>query len=347
MQALILEETKRLRLGDIDIHQTLGPHDVRIAIRTVGICGSDIHYYQHGHIGPFVVQEPMVLGHEASGEVLETGRDVRTLKVGDRVCMEPGIPDPTSRAARLGLYNLDPAVRFWATPPVHGVLRPIVVHPEAYTYKLPDNVSLAEGAMVEPVAVGMHAAVKAHIAPGDIAVVTGAGPIGMVTALAAIASGVSRVILTDTLQPKLDLAAKLGPIVPVNAADRNAAQAVTDVTAGWGADIVFECSGSPRAASAVFDLVRPGGCVVFIGMPQEPIAYDVVRAQIKEARVEHVFRYANVYARTVELMSSGKIDVKPLITDRFDFSRSIEAFDFASDMPATSVKVQIELPEQP
>ena len=149
MEALVLERKDELNLRNIEIPEQLGPHDVRIAIHTVGICGSDVHYYTHGKIGPFVVNAPMVLGHEAAGTVVEIGASVKHLKVGDRVCMEPGIPDPNSRASRLGMYNVDPAVVFWATPPIHGVLTPYVVHPANYTFKLPDNVSFAEGAMVE------------------------------------------------------------------------------------------------------------------------------------------------------------------------------------------------------
>ncbi|GAB4536727.1 MAG: NAD(P)-dependent alcohol dehydrogenase [Anaerolineae bacterium] len=345
MQALVLEKTKTLSLRDIDIEETLGPHDVRIAIRNVGICGSDVHYYQHGRIGPFVVEEPMVLGHEASGTVIEVGDEVTNLKVGDRVCMEPGIPDPNSRATRLGMYNLDPAVRFWATPPVHGVLRPTVVHPANFTFKLPDNVSFAEGAMVEPLAIGMHAANKAQIRPGDLAVVTGAGTIGVVTALAALAGGCSQVVISDVLQPKLDLVATLGPILPVNVTREDLTQVVQDLTEGWGADIVFEASGNAQAASRVFEPLCPGGRVVFIGMPGEPIPYDVVAAQVKEARVEHIFRYAHVYPRALALMGSGKIDLKPLITDIFEFKDSIKAFDYATRLPPTSVKAQIELPQ--
>jgi D-xylulose reductase len=257
--------------------------------------------------------------------------------------MEPGIPDPNSKATRLGLYNLDPAVVFWATPPIHGVLRPSVVHPANFTFKLPDNVSFAEGAMVEPLAVGMHAANKAEIKPGDVAVVMGAGPIGMVTALAALAGGCSRVIVSDVQQPKLDLAATLGPITPVNVAEQSLAEVAMDLTDGWGVDIVFEASGNEQAAAGVFGPLCPGGRVVLVGMPGQPIAYDVVAAQIKEARVEHIFRYAHVYPRALALMGSGKIDVKPLITDKFTFGESIEAFDFASDMPPASVKAQIEL----
>ena len=206
MQALVLERKDEIRLRDIGCEEALGPRDVRIALRTVGVCGSDVHYYTHGAIGPFVVKEPMILGHEAAGEVVEVGSAVTELKTGDRVCMEPGIPDPSSRATRLGKYNLDPAVRFWATPPVHGILRPTVVHPADFTFKLPDHVTYAEGAMVEPLAVGMHAATKVQVQPGDLAVVIGAGPIGMVTVLAALAAGCSRVIVSDIHEPKLELA---------------------------------------------------------------------------------------------------------------------------------------------
>lgn len=212
------------------------------------------------------------------------------------------------------------------------------------TFKLPDSVSFAEAAMVEPLAVGMQAAKKARIEPGDVAVVTGAGPIGMVTALAALAGGCSRVILTDTQQPKLDLAAKLGPITPVNVLRENPAEIVRLTTDGWGADIVFECSGSAAALSGMFEMLRPGGCAVLVGMPTGPVAYDVVGAQLKEARVEHVFRYAHVFPRALALMGSGKIDVKPLITDTFAFADSIAAFDYAANLPPTSVKAQITLP---
>jgi D-xylulose reductase len=345
MQALVLEETKNLKLRDYPFDEPLGPRDVRIKIHTVGICGSDVHYYQHGRIGPFVVREPMVLGHEAAGTVVEIGSDVKLLKVGDRVCMEPGIPDPNSRASRLGMYNLDPAVRFWATPPVHGVLRPTVVHPADFTFKLPDNVSFAEGAMVEPLAVGMHAANKAQVKPGDLAVVIGAGPIGMVTLLAALAAGCSRVVIADVQPPKLDLATSLipGAVTPVNVKQQNLTDVVKKLTDGWGADIVFEASGNARAAAGVFEPLAPGGKVIFIGMPGEPVQFDVVAAQVKEARIETIFRYAHVYPRALALMGSGKINVKPLITNKFGFAESVRAFDFACNMPANAVKAQIEL----
>ena len=345
MKALVLEEKGKLSLRDFDMPRTLGPRDVRIKTHTVGICGSDVHYYTHGKIGHFVVDAPMVLGHEASGTVVEVGSEVGHLKPGDRVCMEPGIPDPTSRAAKLGIYNVDPAVVFWATPPVHGCLTPEVVHPAAFTYKLPDNVSFAEGAMVEPFAIGMQAALRARIQPGDIAVVTGAGPIGMMVALAALAGGCARVIVADLAQPKLDIIGAYRGIRTVNIRDRALADAVAEATDGWGADVVFECSGAAPAILGLPALARPGGAIVLVGMPVDPVPVDIVGLQAKELRIETVFRYANVYDRAIALIASGKVDLKPLISATIPFEDSIAGFDRAVEARETDVKLQIAMPQ--
>ncbi|MGO1074338.1 NAD(P)-dependent alcohol dehydrogenase [Inquilinus sp. CA228] len=343
MRALVLERQRELSLREIDLPRTLGPGDVRIRIDTVGVCGSDVHYYTHGRIGPFVVKEPMVLGHEAAGTVTEVGPGVTSLKPGDRVCMEPGIPDLTSKASKLGLYNVDPSVVFWATPPVHGCLTPEVVHPAGFTFKLPDNVSFAEGAMVEPFAVGLQAAVKARIQPGDLAVVIGAGPIGIMAALAALAGGCSRVLISDLLPEKLAIAERYPGITGVNIRETKLADAVAAATDGWGADVVFEASGSPRAYPGIFDVVRPGGCLVVIGMPVEPVAVDLVAAAAKEVRIETVFRYANVYDRAIAMIASGKVDLKPLISHTYGFEDSITAFERAAEGRPADVKLQIKL----
>ena len=350
MKSLVLEKKDDITLRDFPAidreEEDLGPRDVRIKMHTVGICGSDVHYYTHGRIGPFVVNAPMILGHEASGTVIETGSDVTTLSVGDRVCMEPGVPDPNSKATRLGMYNVDPAVRFWATPPVHGILRPTCVHPEAFTFKLPDNVSFAEAAMVEPLAVGVHAATKARIKPGDIAVVIGAGPIGLVTALSALAGGCARVYVADLAEKKLEIAASLSAaIIPIDVKSQNIPEVIKRDTDGWGADIVFEATGSPKAAAGGFEPLCPGGCVVMIGGQPDPISYDAGAAMIREARIENIFRYAHVFPRCVAMLSSGAIDVKPLITRTFAFEDSVRAFEIAASAPPADVKLQIELPQ--
>jgi D-xylulose reductase len=343
MRALVLEEKLKLALREIDLPLAVGPRDVKIAIHTVGVCGSDVHYYTHGRIGPFVVNEPMVLGHEAAGTIVEIGSEVTTLKIGDRVCMEPGIPDLASKASKLGLYNVDPSVRFWATPPIHGCLTPYVVFPEAFTFKLPDNVSFAEGAMVEPFAVGMQAATKARIAPGDVAIVSGAGPIGIMIALAALAGGCSKVYVTDLVNEKLAIAGQYDGIVPINIRETNLQQRIDADTNHWGVDIVFEASGSPRAYDGIFNLVRPGGAIVAVGLPLEPVAFDVASATTKEVRIETVFRYANVFDRALALIASGKVDLKPLISATFPFEESIAAFERAASARPTDVKLQITL----
>ena len=343
MRALVLEAIHKLSLRDFPLPDTLGPNDLRIKIHTVGICGSDVHYFTHGKIGPFVVNEPMILGHEASGTVLEVGPSVTNFAPGDRVCMEPGIPDPLSRASRLGLYNLDPAVRFWATPPVHGCLTPEVIHPASLTFKIPTNVSFAEAAMVEPLAVGIQAAAKAGIKPGDLAVVLGAGPIGMITALAALASGCSKVIIADLAQPKLDIIGAYDGIEAVNIRTTNLKSYVDQATANWGADVVFECSGAAPAILQAPALVAPGGTLVLVGMPVDPVPFDIVGLQVKEATVKTIFRYANVYDRAIALLASAKINLTPLITATFPFDQSIEAFHRAAEARPTDVKLQITL----
>ena len=257
--------------------------------------------------------------------------------------MEPGVANMNSRAAKLGVYNLDPDLTFWATPPDHGCLTPHVVHRAAFTYKLPDHVSFAEGAMVEPFAVGMQAATRARIKPGDVALVTGCGPIGIMIALAALAGGCSKVLISDVSAPKLSIASQYAGIIPVNITHEKLADVVARHTDRWGVDVLFEASGSPRVYPTMFDFVRPGGAVVIVGLPVEPVQFNVAAAVINELRIETVFRYANVYDRAIDLIASGKVDLKPLISETFAFDDSIKAFERAAEGRPTDVKLQIRL----
>jgi len=346
MKGVVLEKVRQIAIRDIDMPAAPGPGEVLVRIAVVGVCGSDVHYFTHGRIGPFVVDAPMVLGHEASGVVEAVGANVTGLSPGDRVCMEPGIPDPTSRASRLGIYNVDPAVRFWATPPVHGCLVPHVVHPAAFTYRLPDSVSFSEGAMVEPLAIGLQAASRARVQPGDVAVVAGAGPIGIMVALSALAGGCSRVVISDLMDEKLAIAASYANVTPVNVRDESLKAAVDEATGGWGADLVFEASGAPGAFRDLFDLARPGGAVVLVGMPVEPVAIDIVAAQARELRIETVFRYANVFERALQLIASGAVDLKRLVTGIYDFDDAVAAFERAAEGRPDDVKLQIRVSPQ-
>eukprot|EP00457_Paulinella_chromatophora_P007527 gb/GEZN01007550.1/.p1 GENE.gb/GEZN01007550.1/~~gb/GEZN01007550.1/.p1 ORF type:complete len:413 (+),score=51.15 gb/GEZN01007550.1/:24-1241(+) len=360
--ALVLETAKQLSLREIEVKEPFSDYDVGVAIRSVGICGSDVHYYTHGEIGPFKVKQPMILGHESSGVVTRVGKHVTHLKVGDRVVMEPGVPDPQSRETRMGKYNLCRKLRFWATPPYaesllsnpawsagHGCLRTHVIHPASFTYKLPSHLTFDEGALVEPLAVGVYASTKAKIKPGDVAVVLGAGPIGLLTSLSALAAGCAKVYVADISQPKVALAETLAGPGKIKGllADKDDKESickqVLSLTNGWGADVVFECSGNAEAASYIPNMACPGGVAVLIGCPGNPVPLQVSDMQVRELRVETVFRYAHVYEKAIALLSSRQIDVRPLITNRFPFSQAKEAYDFMLNPPATTVKTVIQV----
>ncbi|NQZ31251.1 MAG: NAD(P)-dependent alcohol dehydrogenase [Oceanospirillaceae bacterium] len=342
--ALVLEKKQQLSIRNIEINVQPGADQVTIAIDTVGICGSDVHYYSHGRIGPFAVNAPMVLGHEAAGTVVKVGSEVQHLSIGDRVCMEPGVPKLNSRASRMGIYNVDPAVVFWATPPVHGCLTAQVVHHADFTYKLPPQVSFSEGALVEPFAIGMQAAVKAKLQPGDTALVIGAGTIGIMTAIAAIAGGCSKVYVSDIVAKKLEMTQYYPGLVPIDSLSEDVSARIMQETADWGVDVVFECSGANAVFSSLADYVRPGGCIVFVGMPMQPVVLDLVAIQAKELRMETVFRYANVYERAINFIASGKVDLKPLISETYNFEQSISAFERAAQARDGDVKIQIKMP---
>ena len=343
MKALVLEKKLQLSLRDIELPKEVHSNDVKIKMHTVGICGSDVHYYTHGKIGPFVVKEPMVLGHEGSGTVIEVGSNVSSLKVGDRVCIEPGVPDVYSKEYMKGLYNLDPKLTFWATPPDHGCLTPEVVFPSNFVFKLPENVSYAEGAMIEPLAVGLQAAEKAKIIPGETALVMGCGPIGLVIALTALAGGCSKVFIADIVSEKLKMCNNFENLIPIDLNKDDPAGVIKKNTNNWGANIIFEASGATKAYATIFDSICPAGRVVIVGNPMNPIPMDFATLLTKEIEIKTVFRYAHQYERAINLLSSNKIDVKPMITDTVAFDDSIKAFERAAKNLPEDVKIQIQL----
>ena len=343
MKALVLEKKLELSLRDIDLPSNVGDTDVKIQMHTVGICGSDVHYYQHGKIGPFVVKEPMVLGHEGSGTIVEVGNKVSNLKIGDRVCVEPGVPNIHSKEYMKGIYNLDPDLTFWATPPHHGCLTPHVIFPSKFVFKLPDNVSYAEGAMIEPLAVGLHAAEKAKIIPGEVALVMGCGPIGLVIALTALAGGCSKVFIADIISEKLKMCENYENLIPIDLNKDNPVEIIKKNTNDWGANIIFEASGATKAYEIFFDAICPAGKLVIVGNPMDSIPMDFATILTKEIEIKTVFRYAHQYDRAISLISSNKINVKPMITDTVHFDDSIKTFERAAKNLPQDVKIQIQL----
>jgi len=319
------------------------PHEALIAMKSVGICGSDVHYWVEGKIGNFVVHEPMVVGHESAGLVVEVGSEVKHLKAGDRVTLEPGVPCKSCHYCKTGRYNLCPDVKFMATPPYDGSIANFIVHDASFCYKLEDHVSYEEGAMCEPLSVGIHACARANVQIGHRVLIMGAGPIGLVSLLAARASGATKVTLVDLKQDRLDLAKSLGADGAI-LATANLAEELEKQNLG-PIDVTIECSGAQPAIRAGLNATRPGGVVVIVGMGSKDVTLPLVEAAAREVDIRGVFRYANTYPKALSLITSGKIDVKPLITHRFSMQDVVKAFQVSKDMSDGAIKVMINIAE--
>ncbi|KAK9845478.1 hypothetical protein WJX81_007500 [Elliptochloris bilobata] len=304
-------------------------------MKAVGICGSDIHYLKHGRIADYVVKDKMVIGHESSGTVVEIGPGVSTLRPGDDVALEPGIPCWYNRSSREGRYNLDPGVQFFATPPVHGSLAEFVDHPADFCFRLPAGLTHEQGAFAEPLSVGVHACRRGSVSPGKTVAVLGAGPIGLVALMCAKAFGADTVAITDIKADNLALARQLGADTALHldpaAEPAQVAESVRNALPG-GPDIIIDCAGFESTLQTAATAINAGGTVVTVGTGCEHARLPVTRMTIREVTLAGSFRYANTYPLALQLMASKRVDVLPLITHRFGFSEADvrQGFDTAA-----------------
>lgn len=307
--AAVLEEVGRITLQDRPMPRC-GPDDVIVKVEAVGLCGSDVHYYRHGRIGSFVLEAPLILGHETAGTVVEVGGSVTGLARGTRVAIEPGVPCGTCDLCRRGRYNVCPDVVFHATPPVDGTLQEYVAVRADFAFPLPDAVSTREGALIEPLAVAVWASRKAAIEPGDRVLVTGAGPVGLLAMQVAASRGAS-VTVSDIDRGRLELAGELGADAVFTPDDETAEDQ-------GSFDVLLECSGSHSATRAGLHRLAPLGRAVLIGMgPGEDLAVPVSLLQERELQLTGIFRYANCYPTAIDLVASGKVQVSALITSTY------------------------------
>ncbi|KAI9039252.1 NAD(P)-dependent alcohol dehydrogenase [Aspergillus affinis] len=329
--SFVLEGIHQVKFEDRPIPELKNPHDVIVNVKFTGICGSDVHYWEHGSIGQFVVKEPMVLGHESSGIISKVGSAVTSLKVGDHVAMEPGTPCRRCEPCKAGKYNLCEKMAFAATPPYDGTLAKYYVLPEDFCYKLPSNISLEEGAAMEPLGVAVHIVKQASITPGQTVVVFGAGPVGLLCCTVAKAYGASKVIAVDIQKPRLEFARKYAATAtfePAKApAQENANEIIKENDLGAGADVVIDASGAEPSIHTGIHLVRPGGTYVQGGMGRSEITFPIMAACTKELNVKGSFRYGSGdYKLAVDLVASGKVNVKELITGVVQFEDAENAF---------------------
>lgn len=322
------------QIGKFDFEERPIPEvkddNVLVKLDYVGICGSDMHLFEDGYIGENHVTQPMVLGHEPGGVVVETGKNVTNLKVGDRVAIEPGIPCWKCDYCRSGKYNLCPNVYFYASlPVVEGAFAEYLSHPANLCYKLPENVSTLEGALMEPLAVGFHAALQSGAQVGSTAVILGAGCIGLVTMLALKSMGVSTIIVVDLMQNRLDRALSLGASQVINAKEKDSVQEVLRLTNG-GAEYVFETAGSEVTIFQTAKMVKRGGTITLVGYTKDGIAKMNVNWLIdNEITIKTVFRYRNIYPKAIAAVAKGIIPLKKIASDIYDFKDIQEGMEFA------------------
>jgi len=327
-----------------------GPLEVRVKIARVGVCGSDLHYYTHGRIGNFIVERPIVLGHEVSGTVEAIGEGVTRHKVGDRVALEPGVPCRRCEYCKRGEYNLCPAMHFMATPPADGALSEYLNWPEDFACGIPDHISLEAAALLEPLAVGVWAAKRGEVKMGHSVVVLGAGPIGCTTLQAAKAAGATTLIAVDLEPFRLEMARKVGATHVINARQEDVLERIRDITtrsglprSHAGVDVAFETAGSVATCRMAIAAPRPGGVTVLVGLPPDPLVpLDIVSAASRETQIRGLFRYANCYPAALALVASGAVDLDVLITQRYKFADTQAALEFADRDKTTSVKVMLE-----
>lgn len=318
--------------------------EVLVKLEYVGICGSDMHYYETGAIGDFVVEPPFVLGHEPGGTVVEVGSKVKHLKVGDRVALEPGKTCGHCRYCREGKYNLCPDVVFFATPPVDGVFQEYVAHEADLCFKLPDNVSTLEGALIEPLAVGFHAAIQGDAHLGQKAVVMGAGCIGLVSMMALKARGVQDVYVVDVMDKRLEKAMELGATAVINGKKEDVVVRLNELTGGMGTDLAIDTAGSEFTVRQAIMAAAKGSTIVLVGYSRTGemnIPTDFILN--KELTLKSVFRYRHIYPIAIEAVASGKVNLKGIVSNIFPLSDIQNAMDESIRNKADIVKSVIKI----
>lgn len=311
----------------------------------VGICGSDVHYWQKGQCGHFVLEEPMIMGHEASGVVAKIGSKVKNLTVGDRVAIEPGVPCRYCEFCKTGRYHLCPDMIFCATPPVHGNLVRYYKHAADFCFKLPDHVTMEEGALLEPLAVGIHACKRGGVSAGHVVLVLGAGPIGLLTMLTAKAFGAHKVLIIDILQSRLDFAKSLGAdytlLIGKDSNEAELVRKIHEILEGHP-DVSFDASGAQATVRLALLATKSGGVAVLVGMGAPEQTVPLAGALSREVDIRGIFRYVNDYPTALAMVASGKINVKPLVTHHFSIEESLEAYEVARQGAGIKVMIHVQ-----
>ena len=341
MDAAVLYGPEDLRYEQIPTPSP-NPDDALIQISMNGLCGSDIHFFEHGELGPFKVTKPYVPGHEASGRVVREAASGKGPHVGQRVAIEPGIPCRQCEYCKTGRYNLCPDVIFLSAPPVNGTFSNFVAIPADFVHLLPDAIDDESGAFIEPVSVAIQACNRGDLKAGDSVAIVGAGPIGLVTYLVARAYGADPIYLIDGLENRLALGKKMGANDVLNFKEGEVTAAFMELTSGAGVDVVIDASGSSQGCAQTPQLCSLGGKIILVGWPEtSPVQFPIQHVLEKEINVYGVNRYCNTYPTAISLMASGKLDINPLISHRYPFPEICDVVQFAAKNKNLTMKIMI------
>jgi L-iditol 2-dehydrogenase len=341
MKAAVMDTPGKVAIKEIPVPE-IGPDEVLVKVMAVGVCGSDVHYFEHGRIGPYVVTKPIILGHECAGIVAACGQNVTRFAPGDRVAVEPGVTCGRCGACKSGRYNLCPDVEFLATPPVDGAFVQYIKHRQDFLYPIPDHLSFEEAALIEPFSVGIHALNRAGFRPGQSVAIIGLGPVGLTAVAAAKAFGASRIYVSDLEANRMQAALKLGATAAISAAEGDPAALIKERTDGHGVDVAVETAGHPIALKTALRTVKRGGKMAIVGLPpQDEIGFNVPFICDNEVDIYGIFRYANTYEQGVNFLASGKADLNSIITDRYPLEQTREALLRAMTNKAGSLKVMV------
>ena len=332
MRTAVLSEPGRIEMEERPVPAP-GPGDVLVKVATVGICGSDTHYFRHGRVGSFVVDGPLVLGHEAAGTIVAVGESVDPARIGQRVSIEPQRPDPDSTETRRGHYNLCPHMEFFATPPIDGAFCDYVTIGAGFAHPVPDTVSDEAAALCEPLSVGIAAVRKAAFGAGARVLIAGAGPIGIVIAQLARAYGATEIIVSDPDAPRRERALSFGATSAIDPTTRDLGDLEVDA--------FIDASGAPSAVNAGIRAVRPAGTVVLVGSGAEEMMLPTQVIQNRELTLTGVFRYADTWPTAIALVASGRVDLDAMVTARFPLENVAEALD--TDLVPGSVKTVVRV----
>lgn len=339
-KAALLLKNRKIEIGDSSMPE-IKPGYVKVKVEYCGICGSDVHFYSFGE-PEFPDVYPFILGHEFAGTVVETADDVTDLKVGDRVCVEPGTFCGKCEWCKKGKYNLCKNMEFISAPRTLGAMREYITHPAELCFKLPDNVSTLDGALVEPLAVGMNSVVRSGIHVGDSAVVLGTGCIGLVTIMALKAAGVTDITAVDLFDIRLNKALELGATRTVNSSDKDAVAEILKYYKN-GPDYVFETAGNRYTAESAVYICKKGGTIMLVGNVIGDTSLNLQKMCDKELTLLTNFRYRNVYPVCIEAISTGRIQVKDIISEIYPFEQAMQAFEDCISKKQSMVKAVLKI----